>query len=177
MSNWKGTAVPNSGLVEKVYFNTHLSIEEIVAILDTLELVPVDGTGGLGYIPYANSNGISFLIYKNNEGRWYFNYVVNNSPSYFWSSKEGYVEGVVSFPLELNSENIVETYVTQTGQTMQNEKVSSLFSITPFEKGGLFETNEDGTPNTNKRIQTGISEERVNELIDLKITGWLGGES
>lgn len=133
-ANWTGTAVPNSGYVEDVYFNINLSINDVIDILDTLDLVPIDENGGQGYIPYANINGVSFLIYKNNEGRWYFNYVVNNSPSYFWSSKEGYVEGVVSFPLELNSENIVETYASQTGQNMQNNKLSALFSITPFEQ-------------------------------------------
>lgn len=133
-ANWFGTAVPNSGYVENVYFNTNLSINEVVAILDTLELVPVDENGGLGYIPYADSRGISFLIYKNNTNRWYFNYVINNNTSYFWSSEKGYVEGVVNFPLELNSENIIEMYASQMGQSMQNNKLSDLFSITPFEQ-------------------------------------------
>lgn len=132
-ANWTGTAVPSSGYVEDVYFNINLSINDVIDILDTLDLVPIDENGGLGYIPYANINGVSFLIYKNNEGRWYFNYVVNNSSSYFWSSKKGYEEGVVSFPLELNSENIVENYASQMGQNMQNNKLSALFSITPFQ--------------------------------------------
>lgn len=132
-NGWSGTAVPNSGLIEKIYINKNLSNEEIIKILDSLELINLESMGypgGTGYLPYADSNNISFLIYKNSDV-YFINYVEGSNSTYFWDSNDGWKEEAV-IEYTLNSNNIIESYATQLGQTMQNDKLSLLFSTTPF---------------------------------------------
>ena len=179
---WQGETVPNSGTIENVYVNTNLSYDDVVNLLSQLTYVDSHyyvfrGNGSLlntklhiGEIDYEGS--IEYLILSEKaSGSMTILFVTSKYAEVLGSTFSGWNPETptnISFNVEVNSEHGLE-----------NDKLNSLFSITPFERssGGLFETKEDGTPNPDKPIQTGISEERVNELIDLKITGWLGGES
>lgn len=179
-SEWQGEVVPNSGTIENVYFNTNLSVEEVVSIIENLNFNMPGSNSTNNYVLLSNAN-YSYGIYinKSSDGI-YYNIGLFTDTGCFWDNENGWK--VFDNPQNTSSISLVSSLSDGTNSYQvgaENDKLSSLFSITPFEEssGGLFETNEDGTPNTDKPIQTGISEERVNELIDLKITGWLGGES
>lgn len=232
MANWKGTAVPNSGYVENVYLNTALSIEEVVGIVRNanLELVTeeqmyiiisdVNDTNTL-VLSYAMLDGNEYCLIANIGGG-EFNTLFQNIPN----ELEDFVgwKPNVNNIVEIN-ENVSNVY-NGFSVGAENNKLSDLFSITPFTQiedknilmhpynedgtankdvnlyprtkvgnllasnggkftmpnvvykdGSLYESNADGSANTEKPIEVGISEEQVNTLIDNKITGWLGGES
>lgn len=189
-----GTAVPNSGICPNVYLNLDLSVNEVKEILNTIDYIEIEseliywflfGNYNLGSVSNMAqiiitkiNNDYGIILYLGNEedGAQSFIFSSNSEIFGFEGWGEEFDEGSIFFSaLEVSLNNEVAELGVPVGD--QNNKLSNLFSITPFTSGGLFETNEDGTPNTDKPIQTGISEERVNELIDLKITGWLGGES
>lgn len=188
-----GTAVSNTGICPDIYINTELSVNKVKEILNTINYIEMEGESlywilsgnyNLGAVSNMvliiisksdNDYGILFMLGNDNDANTEIIFSSNNEIYGFegWSPTYNGVISFSIFDITLNNE------FTDLGVSVgeQNNKLSNLFSITPFTSGGLFETNEDGTPNTDKPIQTGISEERVNELIDLKITGWLGGES
>lgn len=137
--SWKGTVVPNSGIVEKVYFNTNLSTEEVVSIIENC-----------GY-DFPNLTTYMFLLSQTQEKAIV---IMGENPSYacviyvgdsyvFAHGMEdmGLVEGwnfdSVSNPYEVGGE-VLPTYQEEGGETFEmglfNEQLSSLFSITPFEE-------------------------------------------
>ena len=125
MSNWNGTLVPNTGTVEKVYFNTNLSKEEVVSIIKNANLILVnegyyyvlfnsDGSLGVG----IETNGIDYAIFIGGE------YIFN-------SQDNGWLE--FENPFLFNQEVVSEGPGFTIGD--QNEALSSLFSTTPFTQG------------------------------------------
>lgn len=139
-----GTPVPNSGYVENIYFNTSLSVEEVISILDTLNFVPFNETENI-WACFADStmaNGISITQEINTDGTsYYIKITQNGSVSYAWSSvsfayneliinlgwQEGF-NGVVEF----NMENQLSVVAPLLNFTPENDKASNLFSTTPF---------------------------------------------
>lgn len=130
-ANWTGTAVPNSGYVENVYVNTNLSVEDVNNLLKTITFVDLDGQ--FSYFVSATNEGILFIIQKTSNNILineyiiaYYNTLTGNDIDIFDSST-----GFKTFenPLIFNSEILTDIPLGS-----QNDVLSGLFSITPFEQ-------------------------------------------
>lgn len=137
---WQGTTVPNTGYVENVYFNTELSVEEVVAILETAknnsgtDTVITYGSNELTIIKIVDSTLTpSYCWYIGNFSTFeiYFSSADNHEYANFagWNASFGNV-------LEINSE---------VGQgSVDNSLLSALFSTTPFVKSEAQEVILEG---------------------------------
>lgn len=162
---WVGTAVPNSGTIENVYFNTQLSINEVVSLVEESNLTYLP-SNGMWYIPLVTeNNGLFILVYTEGTVR-----ITDFSTNivYFTSSKtigdetyefEGWKPDF-NGEIEINAEAQTDSNLGQENG-LENDKLSSLISTTPFEKKkeiftkveqGLFHINRDGTPNFEKPV-------------------------
>lgn len=127
-----GTVVPNTGFVEKVYFNTDLSDEEVREILNTLTY-----NDGIDYILVAGTiEAPTALLGIISEGGVY---LIADMLTYqmYWVDElialdMGTTAGWQTFnnPIEINAEVIADIDGTVIGA--QNDKLSNLFSPTPF---------------------------------------------
>ena len=141
---WKVSPVPETGLIKKVYFNTNLSIEEVVEILKTLNFVPFEeGIKIWSCVTdetMANYIGIFkidsavegedalYTITVNINGETQVAFAIGTSETDGWTSD---FTGVAEF----NIENQIATLGPTLGLTPENEKASMLFSIdsgTPY---------------------------------------------
>lgn len=134
-SGWQGTAIPNSGIVENVYFNTNLSVEEVVNILQTLEL----NSEGVYFILYNQPDtGLPILMtvtHASPEDIWVIS-GLNLKPLYFISKPmSGIAEnaGWQTFdnPVSFNLETSSSTGEDNVGN--QNDKLSKIISSSPIE--------------------------------------------
>lgn len=131
---WSGTTVPTSGMVENVYFNTALSVDEVVNILSKLTYDIYEDGDPDEYRILTNDN--YYLVVWRTNGA----YVILNSTDYsiYFSSganEDGQILGwdnslLSKGYLEINSEVSNEINGKDIGS--QNAQLSSLFSITPF---------------------------------------------
>lgn len=127
-----GTPVPNEGYVEKVYFNTNLSVEEVCSIINSN--VDSDGVNVL-LINQERSVSIGLLSVEG-----IFAIMDDINETYYFLSQDvmglGFVgwNPDITYPIAINSEVVNEIGGTNVGS--QNDKLSNLFSITPFVKGG-----------------------------------------
>ena len=140
MSNkWQGTAVPNSGYADKVYFNTNLSVDEVVALVNTLEFT--NTFAGPIYIVaslYENENNSQIGIQIVNG---VIAIVAAGGPVFisedafgmgFTGWKPDFV-GEIAFSNDASDKyNIGSDGDVTVGA--ENDKLSSLFSTTPFVK-------------------------------------------
>ena len=176
VTEWQGTQVPDSGTVKKVYINTSLSVEEVVSILESLEYItnPLD-TEVLIYplscTKYYNEidnvtyyqifetvNGVSTKLFKNislENGEWIV-------PSWTTNNNE----------VAIGYENALETLAPNYGLTLQNDKLTSLFSLTPFTPPNTINIKslleEKKLP---LEIKVNVESESVNVV---KQGGWVG---
>lgn len=131
------TAVPSSGQVGKVYFNTKLSVEEVNEILNGLEYVEgvlsapavaivtnADMSQGLVIMGGTSSFGSKIYMIVTGDGKAIYEYLPENQ----YSTPGWYLSEV-----ELNIDNMLSLLASQVGMTIQNEKLKQLISITPFE--------------------------------------------
>lgn len=128
----KGTTVPNSGYVEKVYLNTALSPKEVVDIIEkaNLDFVPVERNTSV-YPVFGNTSlplAVVIMRIMNNDGSFSYGIVefFNLSKIWFESSIGWNDEDVI----EINGE-LLDIYEGMLIGT-QNDKINTLFSITPF---------------------------------------------
>lgn len=137
MSKWQGTPVPNTGYVDKVYFNTALSIEEVVSILDTIsynEEIGMEVILGSELDENGNSN-IIFISKTNNVWTIMVNFGDTLQEILFVTSDDfdlGYVgwNPNITYPLAVNFNAVNELDGIAFGS--QNNLLSFLFSTTPF---------------------------------------------
>ncbi len=139
-SGWSGTVVPNEGYVEKVYFNTNLSDEEVEEILNNLTYYSGDMNSSA---LLATSDKILGVI--NTSGAFALVDVLNTT--IYWTNQKGVdelvpnlgVEGIVAGwqtfdnPIEINDNAFLD--LSGDGSILvgtENDKTSSLFSTTPF---------------------------------------------
>lgn len=137
MSNkWQGTAVPNSGYVEKVYVNTNLSPEEVMNIINDAQLTFIEGFGLNYFVALTDSNvdnGQQIMIIVG-EGMIAF----GDQRTTLFDSADLIGAGIVGWNpdfngvVEFNANVIAGVDGYPVGA--ENSKLSSLFSITPFVK-------------------------------------------
>lgn len=139
-----GTAVPNSGYVENVYFNTNLSVEEVVSLLSQLSYFDYGVSSQMTNILCVGDNESNLMSSKivgqlsveNREDGYYVIYkemdmetqgVVLNVP--IFTGNEGWNSDFVG-SIEINKYAYNTDGMNEIGS--QNDKLSTLFSITPF---------------------------------------------
>lgn len=144
--SWKGTAIPTTGNIEKVYLNTNLTSEEFLSIVENINYFTMDSEkSGYGVLAIIGENDSidCYSIIKFTNGN-YSVCIVNLGESVgitkiymHYNASDNSLSLVNDMPIiDFGMEYylMTEEIATQFGQTMQNEKVSALFSITPFEE-------------------------------------------
>ena len=204
--SWQGTAVPNSGTLSEVYFNTALSVNEVVSLLEQLtfeKLSPSEDTLYNFILSDITQSGgsIAYMVSKdpNNNAYKIFNYM--NSKEFFSSDNGWNLESFtdtnrISFNEPIN---VATSFMGAYAVGAENDKISSLFSITPFVQASGEATTlegeydgstlviediskgyaEDGKlafPNTGYvehiYVNTELTQSEVKDTLG-KITGWL----
>lgn len=123
-NGWSGTKVPNVGGIGKLYFNTNLNKEEVDAIVNGLTL------DGDFYYVCGSSDSLAF-------GKFILNISKLESNGTYWfiitlSSQKGSWTIFDGGQWYLGSFSLYEKVdISQCG--LQNDLISSLISITPFE--------------------------------------------
>ncbi len=135
---WNGTTVPNSGYVEKIYFNTELTNTEVTELLRNV--VSPENTN---YTLIYNTGSVEFIILNGKQ----FNlseslYAIINfgNMSVIFASEDFSFSGIIGIagwntnnfnnPFEINSEVSNDYYGHNVGYS--NDIISSLVSTTPF---------------------------------------------
>lgn len=121
---WAGTKVPNSGKVGSVYLNTNLNKEEVDLILNRLTF----NDSGYYYVFGIFEEAILSICKME----------MNNVDTYFVISYETQEGGSVNLfdGWEWQTDGLIEVYneiIELSGFGGQNDLISSLISITPFE--------------------------------------------
>jgi hypothetical protein len=144
VGGWQGTVVPNTGMVEKVYFNTNLSIEEVLNIITNIEYHTIE-VSSVGIYGLLHSTKDDILVFKYDE----LDYVIGSTTDgIIWSSIANENDGrphdgwYINNVIEIN-DNVVDKVgneVTGTNFEIligapvgeQNNLLAAIFSITPF---------------------------------------------
>lgn len=200
--NWQGTPVPGGGLVEKLYFNTNLSINEVNAIIDSLQFTTSDF---LPYpavvvaVPYDLVKSVAVIrLTDPGDPSKHARFIVCVSPTESIESEEwdtiyrysdipgleNYTGWTTYTELELNYTSILNLAAAELGYVNQNEQLAKLISITPHippetpEENTLYRTNINNKPvlhyfKNNKYYKLSQSENIV-DIQELPKSTWQG---
>lgn len=141
----EGTAVPESGLVEKIYFNTKMDPIEVANILSTLEYYDLSSAGiGFPAVVVLTSADLSTgIVIGDFSGTDYKSYCIISQSSegekIIYDYSDSPAESAVTDDwagienIDINVENMLGVLGPQFGVSNQNDKVKNIISITPFE--------------------------------------------
>lgn len=174
--SWKGTAVPNTGTVEKVYFNTNLSIEEtknIIVEFCKKNLVENDGSYTYSALLSPNWDKLIWFTYNVEEDFTIITVIIDGTPYYVFSNKTMSEDGITveqgwhNSEFDINSE-IIAIHDDGSGEIGHlNEQLSTLFSITPFKKVVYIGTTVPNSGTVRKvYFNTKLSVEEVKAILD-----------
>lgn len=139
-SGWQGTIVPNSGYVEKVYLNTNLSVEEVISCIENANLT-YDEDGF--YFLLRGETPNTFISVVNTSGMYGIMDFVSQMV-YFTSADIG--AGFIGWNTNFNGVINIEENLDAL-PTTENDKLTSLFSTTPFEPKQIqLEGEYNGSP-------------------------------
>ena len=147
--------VPNSGYVEKVYFNTNLSVDEVVKVLARLEYSDFLNSKMYGIL-YANegSKQITLAVTKIEDYIYAIQDTLTGTPIFVSANYSG-IDFIGWNPnlanvFEINS-NVLNNVGSLLSVGEQNDLLVTLVSTTPFKKGEgvegeLYKLKATGTP-------------------------------
>ena len=140
-----GTSVPNTGYVEKVYFNTNLSVDEVIQnlyslapyVTDNFIYLLSDNDKNLIYIRIEDFNTQAFGIYNMHDFTssnddleiLFLNNYTGSDPNYNFQGWNPNFNGVI----EINGQ-VTDTFTNSTPNVgLGNELITDLFSTTSFD--------------------------------------------
>lgn len=134
-AEWQGTTVPNTGLVENVYFNTNLSIEEVVDIITNSNISLIDGIMYFLLTTSDESLNLAIMVIGNQLAiidQITYNIYFHNidDPEIISQFGEPGWNPNITYPIAINSEVVGDVACGD-----ENNKLTSLFSTTPFVMG------------------------------------------
>ena len=171
--SWSGTTVPNTGSVEKIYINTNLNKDEVINLFRDIDYDPdnddsyycvFSGAGSkyteIRFGVTTDDNGVSFVIINVKTSNASVDNIIFTSAD-GWSNFDN--------PVNINDDCYLENGNPFCGE--QNELLSSLFSITPFEK---IEPNVD--PNLDPNYLYRTPDNTIYQLTSktIEINEWVG---
>lgn len=132
IGGWQGTAVPNSGTISKIYFNTNLSIEETANILNSVDYISTDG-----YSVCINSD-FSKNIFIIAGAKYPIVFNAATYEPYFVGDEETAAEiGITNLGWQINELEFNDTPLNEMEGIpigTNNNLLSSAISTTPFTK-------------------------------------------
>ena len=169
--DWVGTAVPESGLVDKVYFNTSLSVDEVVEIAKNRNYLLYDGMYVSVCFTDATMQKVIVIIkvpantFGNAEDTYLIQVAFDQENLYYFQTFDVNGEGWVGWNpniagvVDVNMENMLSAIAPQVGYIPENNNLSKIFSITPFVKSSgesvSLSGEYDGTPITIEKLKGG----------------------
>lgn len=133
-----GTAIPTDSLVEKVYFNTHLSIEEVVDICKNLTFIsdPTKTTQNLISCCFTNTDFSYFIAvskheYSDGTTNYWIGYNDGTSYTDVFDSDEGWLVQE-EFYLAPNMLNSLQSIANSLGYEPENSYLKTLIATEKF---------------------------------------------
>lgn len=132
-NGYEGTVVPNTGTVEKVYLNTNLSIDEVKNIIGSLTY---NSSNVFEHVLYNNASNNNDKIVINLGYSQGFYFIMDYKGNIYFNTNPDADLDFIGWNPEFNGVITINSEVADvydgTPVGTQNDKITSLFSITPF---------------------------------------------